>query len=894
MTTEPDAGNPDRTFVISADADLAAAAQMPWVLGRLSDSLSRAGSPASLRWSRDSELPSGAGLVVTTADAALGRRLLAEGNIALPDRPESFAIFPAGPAHPRATVVCASDVSGLGYALLDLAGRVEAGPDGAAAISGLNRAVVASPLNRMRGVARSFASEQDKSWFYDEDFWASYLTSLAASRFNRFHLALGIGYDSYYHADVTDTYFLFPYPFFLDVPGFDVTVDNLAAAERERNLRTLNLIGKLCAERGLHFQLGLWTHGIEWAGQRNLTYPIRGLTDKNHAAYCRAGLALLLAECPSIDGITLRVHGESGISEAADDFWREVFAAVAGCGRRLQVDLHSKGLSQSVLDAAVATGAHVVVSPKFAAEHMSLPYHLADIRPWEQRPSKEPRYPQVGQATWDEKNIMLFSAGSRNFTRYSYGDFIRLDQPYDVLYRVWPGTQRLLQWGDPAFAAALSRSGTFCGSAGVEICEPLFFLGRRGSLATPVTGGPWADIQRSGRYEHTYRTFGTKLYDPAAGDGTGGGTDQAELKSALAHASRILPLVTSAHCPSAANNHYWPEMYTNMPVVPHAHAHHYRDTPLPETFGSVSPLDPALFLSVDAFIEEVLADDISGRYTPIQVASWLDRLARDARAGLSGAATAPDGPDGLDETDETGIVADDVAILAGLGSFFAGKIRAAVLFGLASRLSSASVAGEAVAAYEAALRAWEELARTGARRYGPEAVFGPEPWLRGIWTDRTGAIQQDVAAMAREAGRYQSGPDQSAGRDWAAHLQDQALPPAPVTAAAVRETIRPDRSVGIAATVTTAPPFGPAARIVLKYRNVNQNERYSSVEMARTGESFTATIPASGDFPVYYVQYYLVVETLSGGKWIYPGVGPDLCGQPYRVINPSLNGEEEH
>ncbi len=893
MTT---ASGPGSTFVISADADLAAAGQMQWALGHLSESLSRSGTPASLRWPSGPDLPAGPGLVVTTATAALGRRLLAEGGIALPDRPESFAIFPAGPAHPGTTAICANDVAGLGYGVLDLAGRVEASPGGAAAISGLNRPVVTSPLNRMRGVARSFASERDKSWFYDEEFWAGYLTTLAASRFNRFHLALGIGYDSYYHADVTDTYFLFPYPFFVDVPGFDVTIDNLPAAERERNLRTLNLIGKLCAERGLHFQLGLWTHGIEWADQKNLTYPIRGLTDKNHAAYCRDGLALLLAECPAIDGVTLRVHGESGISEAADEFWREVFAAVGGCGRRLQLDLHSKGLSQSVLDAAVGTGAHVVVSPKFAAEHMSLPYHLADIRPWEQRPSKEPRYPEAGQASWDEKNIMLFSAGSRNFTRYSYGDFLRLDRPYDVLYRVWPGTQRLLQWGDPVFAAALARSGTFCDSAGIEICEPLFFLGRRGSLASPVTGGPWPDIQRAKRYERTYRTFGISLYDPAAAIGGDAGHasprgDQAVLASALAAASRILPLVTSAHCPSAANNNYWPEIYTNQAIVPHAHPHHYKDTPLPGTFGSVSPLDPALFLSADSFVEEILADEASGRYTPIQVASWLERLARDARAGLAqpgGAATASGSPD------EADIVAGDVAILAGLGSFFAGKIRAAVLYGLASRLSSGSLAGEAVAAYQAALRAWEELARSGGQRYGPEAVFGPEPWLRGTWADRTGAIRQDVAAMAREADRFRAGPDPDGGRDWARHLEEQALPPAPETAAAVREQIRPDRSVGIAVTVTTAPPFGPAARIVLKYRNVDQNQRYNSVELAWTGEFYTATIPAAGDLPAHYIQYYLVVETAAGSKWIYPGLGPDLCHQPYRVINPSLDGEEDH
>ena len=49
------------------------------------------------------------------------------------------------------------------------------------------------------------------------------------------------------------------------------------------------------------------------------------------------------------------------------------------------------------------------------------------------------------------------------------------------MHRIWPGTQRLLIWGDPMTAAAHSRAFSFCGSDGVEICEPLSFKGRRGS-----------------------------------------------------------------------------------------------------------------------------------------------------------------------------------------------------------------------------------------------------------------------------------------------------------------------------------------------------------------------------------------------------------------------------
>jgi hypothetical protein len=53
------------------------------------------------------------------------------------------------------------------------------------------------------------------------------------------------------------------------------------------------------------------------------------------------------------------------------------------------------------------------------------------------------------------------------------------------------------------------------------------------------------------------------------------------MAAALASASRILPLVTTAHHPSAAKNAYWPDLYTDMPIVDEARPHPYRDTATP-------------------------------------------------------------------------------------------------------------------------------------------------------------------------------------------------------------------------------------------------------------------------------------------------------------------------
>ncbi|HEX2037008.1 MAG TPA: hypothetical protein VHS99_22745, partial [Chloroflexota bacterium] len=628
---------------------------------------------------------------------------LAGAGISPPQVPEAMALAPATVAGRDVLLAWGSDVRGAVYATLELADRVRHAADatGARRILRQTRATVEQPANRVRSVMRVFASDTyDLGWYLDRDgeaerglapppgtapqpetppwpetaggtgserrgFWAPYLTELVTQRFNRFQLALGIGYD--FARRVRDSYFYFPYPFLLAVPGYDVRAGRLTDEERERNLKALRAIGAEVKRRGLHFQLGLWAQVYEFEDSPEVNYPIHGLTPETHAPYCRDALRLLLQSVPEIDGLTLRIHGESGIAEGSYDFWRTLFDGIASCGRRVELDLHAKGIEQPMIDLALATKQPLVISPKFWAEHLGLPYHQAEIRALE-RPAP-PSGPHA--------RLMALSIGTRRFTRYGYADLLREDRPYEVLFRIWPGTQRVLLWGDPVTGRAYGRAFSFGGAAGVELFEPLSFAGRRGSgqdeqrpeqggrgrggqapAAGPVSGRyPYADpsLRPPGshaaweQYRYTYRLWGRLLYNPAADPeqwqrqlraDCGPATPAAE--SALAHASRILPLITTAHLPSAANNSYWPELYTNMPIVDDgaappegatgstASTHPYRDTPQPRRFGTVSPLDPALFCTVDELVEGLLSHHSDGRYTPLEVAHWLDDLAGHA------------------------------------------------------------------------------------------------------------------------------------------------------------------------------------------------------------------------------------------------------------------------
>jgi len=678
------------------------------------------------------------------------------------------------------------------------------------------------PANAVRGIMRLFVSEtEDKPWFYDREMWPRYFDMLARNQFNRFHLAFGIGYD--FLRQVTDAYCLFPYPFFLDVPGYRVRARQLRTEERDRNLETLQYISGQAAERGLHFQLGLWMHGYQWENSPQANFTIEGLDAENHAPYCREALATLLRACPAVRGVTLRIHGESGVAEGSYDFWRMVFDGIPRSGRKLELDLHTKGIDQKMIDLALATGMPVKVSPKFWAEHMGMPYHQADIR--------EPERPNPGHR---DSGLMALSAGSRSFTRYGYADLFRADRKYELMWRIWPGTQRLLVWADPAFAAGYSRAFQFEGSCGVEVMEPVSFKGRRGSgIAGQRAQWDWT------KYADTYRVWGAKLYDPAA---------PVEVAPALAAASRILPIVTTAHMPSAANNNYWPEIYTNQSLVEPAKTE-YTDTPTPHTFGNTSPLDPQLFSRINDFADELLAGKRSGKYSPVEVAVWLEDL-----AGQSGG----------------------LAIQAGLGRFFAAKFRAGVLYRIHERTGDRAALEAAVEQYRKARKSWAEMAEGAKASYPADITFGELPWLRGHWLDRLAAIDADIAliekglasAKVSDDAKVKAAVAEALGRPQRPSVPVRHLPPG---------RFQPKQPLAIA----IAMPGN--AEVRLWYRHVNQAERWQFATMERIGSDRRAAIPASYTDSPYSLQYYFEVRMAPDAAWFYPGFAPDLANQPYFV-----------
>ena len=770
--------------------------------------------------------------VVTVRDDA-PLRIAISGRLRI--APEAYLITPAA----NRLAVQAGDARGLVYAITELARR--AGREN----FGISGTMQEAPANTVRSVTRCFVSDvEDKPWYNDREMWPEYLGMLAANRFNRFSLAYGIGYD--FARDIRDCYFHFPYPFLMDVKGYNVRAKGLPDDERDRNFAMLKFIARETVRHGLDFQLAIWTHAFRWENSPNANYIIEGLTPEKQAAYCHDALARILAEVPEISGLTFRVHGESGVAEGSYDFWKTLFGAAVESGRKIEIDMHAKGIDAKMIETGLATGLPVTVSPKFMAEHMGLPYHQAGIRELEM-PPKEQR-----------QGFFALSDGERRFMRYSYGDLFDEKRKYRVVFRIWPGTQHLLLWGDPEFASAYSKAFQFCGAAGVEWCEPLSFKGKKGG-GLPGGRCAYADASLAPKwdwqkFDYSYVLWGRMLYNPATPIKA---TSPAEI--ALAHASRILPLITSAHGASAANNNYWPEMYYNMSIVDARAGHPYSDSPAPKRFGTVSPFDPEMFARIDDYAADLLSGSPGVKYSPVEVAAWLDALAGEATRNL-GQGTVPR------------LWAADIEIQAGIGRFFAAKFRTGVLWAIYEKTTDRAALEEALRQYRAARTAWAAFADRAKAVYRPDIPFGYDYQLRGHWADRVAQIDEDVARMEQRVADAKA-------NGAAAQAIAAVMRPSGRKAWNCRHT--PPAGFRPGDAVTLALEVEGAESVTLHYRHVNQVERFVTAPMS--GKPWKAGIPAEFTRSPFPLQYYFSLDKAA----MWPGIGTNLAGQPYFVIRQS-------
>jgi hypothetical protein len=861
-------------LIVDPADPVANAEPVQWATGLLHDTLAARGNTIRTVPTPAAAQPGELRLVIVGATHRTANDVLRAAAATLPTGPEALAVAATGLDGNDFVIASGTDARGLVYAVTELLDRIatEAKPG-----EGLRIAapLVEHPANKVRSISRLFSSEvEDKAWLHDREFWREYLTMLVTHRFNRFSLALGMQYN--YPMEVSDVFLYLAYPFLFAVPGYDVRAQGLSDEERDRNYASLKFIAAEAARRGLEFQLGLWTHAYKYDSPR-VNYLVTGVNPQTHAAYCADAIAKLLTEIPEITGVTLRVDGESGISLSNLEFWITVFRGISRAGRRIEIDLHSNDADPLIVDLAMQSGLPIKLSPPYLGHHIGLPYHSASLRKTDYDPSVNSKV-----------HIYIDARPKLPASRYSYGDFLREDRKYGIVWRVWPGTQRVLTWADPVLFAGYSRNASFCGADGIEFCEPYSFKGRMGSGRYGSRTGlvdrsliPTRDWQKNTLF---YRMWGRLGYDPTApAESWRRATTQslaaaaADTEAALSAASRVLPLVTLAHGPSASNNSYWPEMYWNLSIVRDTAGRPYYDTPQPERFATVESFDPQLFATVEEAAAALADGRPMARLTPIDVAAMLDGLADEAGNRLDAAKRANV------DTPEFRRLATDIAMQTELGRFFANKFRAAVLWSLHLRASDPTAGREAMKAYRTARYHYSEVARLGGI-YAADLTYGEEPWLRGHWRDHMVEIDLDIADMARLLGDTNG---MATGRKllsrerlWAAIGQILAAPPREKFAcrhnAPTHFTPGQDLALGLG-----VPDGLRSAK--LHYRAVNQAEAWQTMDMAGDGTRRTATIPAAALTPAYPLQYMFEVAT-DDAAGFFPGLDGGLASVPYYVV----------
>ncbi|MBC7817513.1 MAG: hypothetical protein IAG10_11530, partial [Planctomycetaceae bacterium] len=816
-----------------------------------------------------------------------------EHRIQLSKQAESLCIQRLKAEKNPILLIAGADERGLSYALLDAARAVELSPKADAPFAAILEAVE-SPYLRVRSITiQLFNADLEAEWYFDEQFWAEYFKLLAQCRYNNFTLTFS-----------HQTNYLNPlYAFLVDVPGFpQVSVKGLTPQDRERNLAMLKRIAEMAHERGLDFTLGIWTQlPVEkYPGEIRVEHLPTGLAA---ADYCAAGLRKILETCSAIDAVQFRMNAEAGVSEDQQtDFYRPLFQAIRDCGHPVRVDLRYKGLRPETIQIANDMKLDATVSTKFWCEHMGLPYH-----------------PTVADTHYRE-------------SRYSFGAMLSHPRDYRVVYQLWSvGTQRLLLWGDPTYAARFAESCRLGAGEGFEVNAPLTDKGF-GDLP-----GKWRIFADKSlehyRWEHErywffYLAFGRLGYNPQANPEVwkrelrarfGSAADDVE--SAYRSASQILPLVTATHQLSAGEWMWCPEIDTGDRLTEYMH------TPPGDTaqFYAIRSWKPTPRWrsetwddNIPGFVEDAVAGRMSGKTTPLEVSQRLRDLAKNTLSKIQQARdklafergpASPTPGERVSAKPAYTISAEfratelDLRVLASLGTYHAEKKLAATELAFFDVTHEAGRLARALPHARGAAAAWEEIVRLTEGTYHSNLVFGFSPQHgrknghhhSGHWKDRLAEVCEDVAALEKLVAEH---PDAKPPRRFPG---EQPAGPVPsvesVTVKSRRLGLRPDpsetnRKVGTESQPTELDPAADATfavqlsnesnlrSVVLHYRPLNQTLDWKQVTLKRTADgSFQGTVSSKDILSRDDFQYFVEVLTNDGGRR-FPSY---LDGQPYFV-----------
>jgi hypothetical protein len=816
--------------------------------------------------------------IIGKADEILIDHILAANQQAIPRGPESLAIHSCYTSkHQKSLVVSGGDAVGLMYALYELADRIRCeGKD----VFKQNIHIEEHPENQVRGVDRFIMNHLDEEWFYSSEFWDSFLKKLARNRFNRFTFVTG--FDTAYMTP--------PYPFFVEVPGFeDIRIKNFTKEKRDHNLEALCKIAECCKENGIVFSFSSWQQK-PWTDNQKILVENIPEDDENFTRYCVEGIRTLLEKCPGIAALQFRVNNEAGIANIGEKqksvtsvavpdahitntheaFWNAIIDVIASIGRSIKVDLRAKGVTDSIISHALASGLDISIATKYWCEHAALPYHISKLRTEESR----------------HLNNMNSSR------RYSYGNMLKKPHWYDMIYRLWNyGSINLFLWGDADYCKRFSKSLHMGEGIGYEINSPLSLKGGMETYADTswfIHKDPLLKTYRweDERYWAYYLVFGRYGYSSDTDReiierefAYRFGNNWEDILHAYESASKVMPLITTIHFPVHPSLHYWPELYPGAALFA---KNNYDKFYGKVNYASALPSDEELFYSIADYVDDERANTLKPKYSPLMFRDVLHDLALNIRANLDKAGCSGDS-DG-----EKLALWVDFSMIALIADFHAWKIAAAYFLYRSQKIDNRE---DLVKSYQAMLNAgalWDEVSMFGSRYYHDDLQFNAgtgmarnKNWKFRMETEVSRDIEE-LEDVLRATGEKPEHYRQNVSRNYYRIAENSPVK----IKGTVPDIWNKNRNLMLKAWLEgTEEP----KEIFLNYRHTDHTEgEYNHIPMKRTEEGYEAVIPG-----YYFIQGYDVIVYFSaldkiGRAVIYPGVNNPEYPSPYFVIKSGM------
>ena len=787
-----------------------------------------------------------AGLTYGNGEASL---LIKSGKHSVNKKAEALTIWRTHWQQKQVLLISGYDDTGLMYGLLDAAREMDMGNDVQTSFKKVKE-ITESPEIRDRAVSvYTMNRAYWESRFYDEQYWKKYLDMMAENRFNS--LVVIFGYEN--------GGFMAPcYPYFFNTDGYpDVRMVGLTAEQQQHNLAAINKLIDMAHQRGIRFTVGIWDHiyrgGVQAGGMPGaedaVNHPTAGLVwgvnANNLTAYTKASLTQFIKLIP-VDAIQFRMHGESGLQKNEEEaFWLDVFKMIKAVKPELRIDMRAKELPRSVIESAISTGIKFRIATKVWMEQMGLPYHPTRINP------------------------------EKSYIRHSYGDLLRYPKQYDMYWRLWNGgTNRVLLWGDPAYARRFIQSAHLYEGDGYEINEPLATK----MEAQPHDAKPFDLLQPQHRYYqyeferywHLFQVFGRLGYNLKADTGIWDGeftkrfgkTNGPLAEQALHTASWILPRIIASAYP-----------YDDFPTTRGWLEKQYLgDLPV---YAKTVSTDLCQFAGFDEEAQMLLQNGETAKIRPAATSIWLQQTANKVLNLVEQIKKHND-----TQNKELSSTLVDLQIHANLGLYYSRRIPAAVYYCLYNRTHDVAALDSAIANERRSIDAWRQIVAAAGDYYTDDLAMGARIYnLCGHWKDEL--VKMEAGLSKLEQQRQSADPKAMLMK---APVYKITPVPAFNTLFKIKNNAPGKVAVGKPITISvniTAPAGVKWARLC--YRAVNQQLEYKTIAMRDVGKTneYKAVIPTSDIDPTYDLMYYIELMDKKGNGRIYPDLNKET---PYRII----------